>query len=329
MASAAGQTQAAFLNNLLATSISGATTDQLNRNANLSLDALGTGYTGARGDVTAQFQPSLDSLGRGFDTARTDLTTGYGAAGDATRAGIAQYQPWINSGTSADAMYTNALGLNGAGGNAAATDAFHAGPQYQWNRDQAIDASARKMNSLGIGGSGNTLSTITTLGENLANNEYGSWLSNLNNASGRGLTAASGAAQGNYNLANLGTGLATNLGNLDTSRGTAEAGLRTGFGSSLGNLDVGQGTGAASIYTGLGNSLANANTNFMNTLGRNNSNAGEAQDAASMANSNMRLGLLGLGVRGAGSLIGTGGIGAIGGLGGLFSGGASTTQAPY
>jgi hypothetical protein len=329
MASAAGQTQAAFLNNLLATSISGATTNELNQNASLSLGALGTGASAARADITGQLQPSLDALGTGFDTARSDLTSNYGPAADSIRTGIAGFQPWINSGTAADSMYGDALGLNGAAGNAAATGAFQASPGYQWNVDQATDAAARKASSLGVAGSGNTLSAITTLGENLANNEYGNWLSNLNNASSRGLTAASASAAGDYNLANLGVQQGRDLGNVDTSRGAAVAGTLTNYGANLGNLDTGLGTGTASIYTGLGNSLANSNTNFMNTLGRNDTNAGEAQDAASMANSNMRLGLLGLGVRGAGSLLGTGGLGTLGSLGGLFSGGASTTQAPY
>jgi hypothetical protein len=326
MATSQGQTQAGFLNNMLATSIAGSSANELNQNAGLSLGALGQGYGQARTDITSQFQPSLSALGAGFDQARSDITGAYAPAMDATRAGIAQYQPWIDSGRSADAMYGNALGLNGAGGNAAATDAFHVGPQYQWNVNQATDAAARKAASLGVAGSGNTLSAITTLGENLANNEYGSWLTNLNNASGRGLTAASGAAQGNYNLANLGVGQGHDLGNIDTTRGTATAGLMTGYGANLGNLDTGLGTSTANVYTGLGSSLAGVNNQFMSTLGQNNTNAGQAQDAANNANSNRTLGLLGLGARGAGTIagLGTGGGTTIGGsllsgIGGLFS----------
>lgn len=325
MATAQGQTQAGFLNNLLATNIAGSSAGTLNQNAQLSLGALGQGYGNARTDITSQFQPSLGALGTGFDQARGDITGAYAPAMDATRAGIAQYQPWIDSGRSADAMYTNALGLNGAGGNAAATDAFHVGPQYAWNRDQAIDASARKANALGIGGSGNTLSAITTLGENLANNEYGSWLTNLNNASGRGLTAASGAAQGNYNLANLGVQQGHDLGNIDTTRGTATAGLMTGYGANLGNLDTGLGTSTANIYTGLGNSLAGVNNQFMQTLGQNNTNAGQAQDAAHQANENATRSWAGLGVQalgvglapftGGSSLLGSLGSGALGSAG--------------
>jgi hypothetical protein len=228
MATAQGQTQAAFLNNLLATNLAGASASGLQSNANLAIGSLGAGYGNARTDVTNQFQPSLNALGTGFDQARGDITGAYAPAMDATKAGINEYQPWIGSGTSADAMYTNALGLNGPGGNAAATGAFQASPGYEWNKSQAVDAAARKASALGIGGSGNTLDAITRLGENLANNEYGSWLTNLNNASSRGLTAASGAAAGNYNLANLGVGQGHDLGNLDTTRGTATAGLMTG-----------------------------------------------------------------------------------------------------
>jgi hypothetical protein len=327
MATSQGQTQAGFLNNMLATSIAGSSANELNQNAGLSLGALGTGYGQARTDVTNQFQPSLSALGTGFDQARSDITGAYAPAMDATRAGIAQYQPWINSGTSADAMYGNALGLNGAGGNAAATAAFQAGPQYGWARDQAIDAAARKASSLGAAGSGNTLSAITTLGEHLAAGEYGNWLTNLNNASSRGLTAASGAAQGNYNLANLGVGQGHDLGNIDTSRGTATAGLMTGYGSSLGNLDTGLGTGQANIYTGLGNSLAGVNNNFLSTLSQNNTNAGQAQDAANAANQAATRSWAGLGVQALGvglapftggtSMLGTLGNGAFSSVGGI------------
>jgi hypothetical protein len=149
MATAQNQTNAAFLNNTLATSLAGASAGTLNQNAGLSMDALGRGYSNARTDVANQFAPSLNALGTGFDQARSDITGAYPGAMDATRAGIAGYQPWINSGTAADTMYGNALGLNGAGGNAAATGAFQASPQYAWNRDQAIDAAARKAASLG------------------------------------------------------------------------------------------------------------------------------------------------------------------------------------
>jgi hypothetical protein len=80
MATAQNQTQAAFLNNLLATNIAGATAGQLQGYGNQAIGALGTGYGNARTDVTNQFQPSLSALGTGFDQARGDITGAYPGA---------------------------------------------------------------------------------------------------------------------------------------------------------------------------------------------------------------------------------------------------------
>ena len=41
-------------------------------------------------------------------------------------------------------MYMNSLGLNGAAGNTAATNAFQAGPGYQFQMDQGLDAINRQ-----------------------------------------------------------------------------------------------------------------------------------------------------------------------------------------
>lgn len=325
MATAQNQTNAAFLNNVLATSIAGSSANELNQNAGLALGSLGQGYGQARTDINAQTPLELSALGQGYGTGNAALTAGYNTATGAINAGIGEYQPWINSGTAADTMNMNALGLNGPGGNAAATAAFQTSPGYTFNVNQATDAAARKAASLGVAGSGNTLEAITRLGENLANNEYSSWLTNLNNASSRGLTAASGAAAGNYNLGtaamNYGTGINSNA----VGQGTNTANLYGNLGTSLASLGTGQGTGEASIYTGLGNSLAGVNNQFMQTLGQNNTNAGQAQDAAHQANSQLPMQWAGLGLNALGSgvrLFGGGGLGGIGG-------GAGTAMAPF
>ncbi len=315
MATAQNQTNAAFLNNLLATSIAGSTANQLQGYGNQAIGALGTGYGQARTDVTGQLQPSLDALGGGYQAGNAALGVGYNTATGAENQAIGAYQPYADTGASANTMYGNALGLNGAAGNTAATGAFQASPGYAWNRDQAIDAAARKAASLGVAGSGNTLSAITGLGENLANQEYGNWLTNLNNAAGRGLTAASGQAAGYNNLASLGTNYGTALNANAVGQGTNTANALTNYGATLGSLDTGLGTGQASVYGGLGNSLAGVNSSFLSALTQNNTNAAQAQDAANNANQNAALGVLGLGVRGLGTIagLGTGGGSTIGG----------------
>ncbi|NKJ03475.1 hypothetical protein [Rhizobium sp. SG741] len=104
------------------------------------------------------------------------------------------YDPYLAAGKSATNMYSDALGLNGADGNAAATGAFQAGPGYQFSLDQGTQAALRGASAAGMLNSGNTLTALSQFGTGLANQEYGSWLDRLNGLSGQGLTAANGAS---------------------------------------------------------------------------------------------------------------------------------------
>jgi len=65
------------------------------------------------------------------------------------------YTPLSNLGQKYGAgtnLYMDSLGVNGPGGNANATGAFQASPGYNWQRDQAIEATARNANRFGAGG---------------------------------------------------------------------------------------------------------------------------------------------------------------------------------
>lgn len=121
----------------------------------------------------------------------------------ALNSSIGAYSQWATSGAAANTMYGNAIGLNGAEGNAAATNAFQAGPGYQFAVDQGTQAALRGASAAGMLNSGNTLTALTGFGQGLANQEYGSWLDRLNGVSGQGLQAANGQANGYTNLSNL------------------------------------------------------------------------------------------------------------------------------
>lgn len=116
---------------------------------------------------------------------------------------IGAYQPWVDSGNNARGMYDNALGLNGADGNAAATGAFQAGPGFQFALDQGTQAALRGASAAGMLNSGNTLTALQDRGNGLANQEYGSWLDRLAGNSAQGLQAAGGQAQGYGNIGAL------------------------------------------------------------------------------------------------------------------------------
>lgn len=133
----------------------------------------------------------------------TIIDTGEGKSEGALNSAIGAYEPWVTSGGAANTMYSNALGLNGSDGNAAATGAFQAGPGYQFAMDQGTQAALRGASAGGMLNSGNTLTALTQFGQGLANQEYGGWLDRLSGMSSQGLQAAGGQAQGYTNLGNL------------------------------------------------------------------------------------------------------------------------------
>jgi hypothetical protein len=129
-------------------------------------------------------------------TGNNIIDTGEAKSAGALDSAIGAYQPWVNTGTAANTMYANANGLNGAEGNAAATDAFQAGPGYQFAMDQGTQAALRGASAAGMLNSGNTLTALEGYGQGLANQEFGSWLDRLNGTSTQGLQAAGGQAAG-------------------------------------------------------------------------------------------------------------------------------------
>ncbi|EEF24220.1 conserved hypothetical protein, partial [Ricinus communis] len=58
------------------------------------------------------------------------INTGEAQSAGALNQAVSNYDPYLAAGKSATDMYSNAVGLNGADGNAAATSAFQASPGY-------------------------------------------------------------------------------------------------------------------------------------------------------------------------------------------------------
>lgn len=131
------------------------------------------------------------------------INTGEQKSQGALDTAIGLYQPYVDAGKSATAMQSNALGLNGAAGNDAATGAFQAGPGYQFAMDQGTQAALRGASAAGMLNSGNTLTALTGYGQGLANQEYGGWLDRLAGQSQQGLQATTGQANGYSGLSSL------------------------------------------------------------------------------------------------------------------------------
>jgi hypothetical protein len=120
-------------------------------------DALGAGYTTSRGDV-----------GAGADAALGELQGGYNNASGFYDAARGAYQPLSALGQKyggATTLALDALGVNGAGGQGAARDAFAAGPGYEFNLDQGMDAINRRRNMGGQLDSGNADRDAQTLAQ--------------------------------------------------------------------------------------------------------------------------------------------------------------------
>lgn len=128
------------------------------------------------------------TAGLGYlDAGRTGALDSLTAAGDV-------YRPLMSKYGAATSLGLDALGVNGPEGNARATNAFQAGPGYNWMVDQSLEGVARKANALGMGAGGNTLAALSDRAGNLANQEYGSWLDRLGGYVSPELSATSGLA---------------------------------------------------------------------------------------------------------------------------------------
>lgn len=104
--------------------------------------------------------------------------------------------------TTAANLYADALGVNGADGNARAQDAFQVGPGYQFAVDQGLEAVQRSAAAGGMLASGNTLDAALRNAQGYASQEYNNWLA--------GLSPFVGAEQaGLENRAGLGSMVAT------------------------------------------------------------------------------------------------------------------------
>ncbi len=153
------------------------------------------------------------------------IDTGEQKSAGALDQAVSNYDPYLTAGKSATSMYSDALGLNGADGNAAATGAFQASPGYQFSLDQGTQAALRGASAAGMLNSGNTLTALSQYGTGLANQEYGSWLDRLNGLSGQGLSAANGASGALGNVASLYQNTANDRLGLESSVTQGQMGL--------------------------------------------------------------------------------------------------------
>jgi hypothetical protein len=231
---------------------------------------------GAQEDAAAKNAAALQQYG---GTANAALGTGYNTGVTNLNNAVGAYTPLANLGTTynqAGNLLTGALGAGGPQGTAAAQAAFQNAPGYTGAVDAGTQAILRQMAGAGMNLSGNTAQDVGTFTQNLQNQQYNSWLQNLQGVAGMGLnatgTAAAGQAGADTGLANLGyqygsdqSGVAGNIAsgtmndnNMVAAGQAAGAKNLLGAGLSLATLAMG-GPAAGSLVSGLGGALKSAN----------------------------------------------------------------------
>ena len=236
------------------------------------------------------FSPSSSVTGplkQAYNTANTALNTGLTQGNKALNPGVsnaapaygnaaAAFSPYNATGTAANTLEGNALGVNGAAGNAAATAAFQASPGYQYTLNQGLQGVERNAASLGNTGSGNTMEALDQYGTNLANNEYQNWLGNLQGLGGQGLQGAAGQANELNQLGNLFQTQGQNLSSNYTGTAGELANNASQYGSNLAGVNqasnitnaglLGSGLTGLTKLLGTGTASSGAGSTLLGTL---------------------------------------------------------------
>lgn len=169
-----------------------------------------------------------------LDKGLAGLTGQYGTA----RSEFDPLQATYNKGSQS---YADALGLNGPEGNTRATAQFQTGPGYQFAVQQAQQGILRNQSATGMLGSGNTDIALQDRGNQLANQEYGSYLDRLGGYDAKAMSVAGARA-----------GIDTGLGNqiLGVGRDKAQIGwnTETGTGQARANYQLGKDRTSANIF---------------------------------------------------------------------------------
>lgn len=151
--------------------------------ATASLIAAGVGAAGA----VAGAAISADGA-KGAAKTQADAIKAGQASADAKTA------PYVAAGLPAVNAYTGLLGLNGPEAAATAMGNFQKSPGYDWSVSEGLRAVDAGASAKGYLRSGATLRAEQTLGNNLANQDFGNYFNRLNSLVNVGSSAATGQA---------------------------------------------------------------------------------------------------------------------------------------
>ena len=230
-------------------------------------DELNRGETRARGEMTGGFAEAdrfLRDAGRGLNSS-TAGQTGELTAGEAGAMGL--LDPYIGSGTRANALLADALGMNGLDRQRAFGDNFAASdPFRQQNADMATEAIMRSLNARGMSGSGFAAEAVARQNLERGSIDWSNYLDRLTGQQSAGQSAATAGAGIRTNMA---AGRANILG--QTAGQTADLMTRRAMnasdrGNALANLTYGAAQQRAGNRINMGNAMAETRGIGINNL---------------------------------------------------------------
>lgn len=195
----------------------------------------------------------ISGLNQGYQQASGLFDQGRGALQTNYAAGLAPFQKLMNLGANGAQAYGDATGANGPAGFARAVSSFQTSPGYDFARTQGLQAIDRGAASRGMLSSGNTLMGEQQFGNNLANQEFGNYVSRLAPYLGQQTSANLAGAQGQGSLyANLGNSLNSSLGN----QGILAYNTQSGIGNANAAADLARLGGEQNLFDGIGSAVS-------------------------------------------------------------------------
>lgn len=155
-----------------------------------------------------------------YQQGRSDITSGYGQAQNL-------FAPIVAGSQAGAGAYGDITGANGPEGYARALQSFQTSPGYDFTRNAALEATQRGQGTAGFQNSGNVQTALQDRATQLANTEFGNYVSRLQPYLGYSLGATTGGA-------GVAAGQANALNASDISQANLGAGIQAGEGAAIG-----------------------------------------------------------------------------------------------
>lgn len=204
---------------------------------------------------TQGYQQGYNQLSNLFSQGANSLNQNYAA-------GLAPVQQNYNTSQQGMTALGNALGLNGAQGNAAAVQAFQNNPGYQFQLDQGNQNILRNQAATGQLNSGGTNLDLLKYGQGLANQGWNQYIQNLQPYMGLAQNSAGQALQGYGNLGNQ-------LAGLYQGQGNAAYGSQVGQANAQANADLANNQASQNMWNAIGQGVGLATNIASGGMGSN------------------------------------------------------------